>query len=313
MRSILLSVLVLSLTGLAPGQAAVRNYLGRDHFPISPGDAVRADVLDLDLSARGAEVPILRCTTDIKISGAGSEKADSWIAAHTPQFESTEGQLRIQLLPQKTGFLGLGALTQRRRMHLVLPLSSIPDLSTSSGNIELTGDFSQADPLRLRSGGGKIEFSGAAKSLEIRSTSGPSTIRVFRPVKKLWARTSSGGISFTGGAKEVHIETASGPIQIHGLLDGASVETVSGTIELQWDRLPAEAKIKIRSASGDIHIYLPPEAEPSGGLSTTTGELHSEFPSQATSESTTIHLEGSGPALEVETASGDIYLLRDEE
>ena len=313
MKPVLFSFLIMSILGSAPCSAAVRNYLGRDHFAIKAGEEVRVDVLDLDLVARGAGVAILRCTTDIKISGAGSEKADAWIAAHTPEFTDSEERLSIQLLPQKTGFLGLGTLSQRRRMQLVLPLESIPDLTTSSGSIEISGDFALADPLRLRSGDGKINFSGAATSLEIRSTSGTSTIQVVRPLKKLWLRTASGDINFKGGAEDVHIETASGAIRLHGLLADTSVETVSGAIELQWDSLPADAKLKIRSASGDIRIYLPPAAEPAGSLATSTGELHSEFSGQASAEGDTIQLDGKGPALEIESASGDIFLLRDPE
>jgi len=313
MKSVLFSLLIIGLTGAAPCGAAVRNYLGRDHFPVTSGDAIRADVLDLDLTARGAGVEILRCTTDIKISGAGSAKADAWIAAHTPEFHQTPGELSILLTPQKMGFLGLGTLTQRRHLSLVMPLFSIPDLSTSSGNLELSGDFALADPLRLQTADGKINFFGAAKSLQIHSTSGPSIIRVFRPLDKLWVRTASGGIKFEGNAKEVHVETASGPIKLHGLLADTSVETVGGDIELQWDALSAETKVNVRSASGDIIIYLPPDSEPSGSLTTIEGQLESEFSGQVSEDGKTIHLDGTGPALMIESASGNIHLLRDQE
>jgi len=290
MRSILFSLLM--IWAVQPCGAAVRNYLGRDSFELAPGETVHVDVLDLDLNARGAAVDTLRCTTDIKISGAGAATADAWIAAHTPEFKKEPQGLSILLQPEKTGFLGFGSLTQRRDMRLVLPLHCVPDLSTSSGKLSLFGNFPQADPLRLRSGDGRIEFSGCATSLEIRSTSGDSLIRVFQPLNRFWVRTASGAVDLSGGARDVHIETASGDISLHGLLSTTSVETVSGKVRLQWDKLSPDTTIKIRSSSGEIRLYLPPDSEPAGRVSTIEGKLQCEFSSKGDDQ--TLVLNGNG-------------------
>jgi len=311
MKSIFFFFLVVWVTGMQPCGAAVRNYLGSDSFKIAPGETVHVDVLDLDLDARGAAIDTLRCTTDIKISGAGAATADAWITAHTPEFKTEPQGLSILLQPGKTGFLGFGSLAQRRDMSLVLPLHCVPDLATSSGKITLHGNFMQADPLKLRSGEGSIEFFGGAEGLEIRSTSGNSRIRVFQPLGRFWARTASGSIDFSGGARDVHIETASGDISLLGLLATASIETVSGNVVLQWDELPPGTTLRVRSSSGDIHIYLPPDSTPGGQLNTIEGELHCEFANRASGEDQTLLLDGKGPVLEIESASGDIYLLRD--
>lgn len=312
MKNCFLLFLVILFAEPLVSMAAVRNYLGQDHFELMPGQKVTVDIFDLDLEARGADIPKLRSTTDIKISGVGATKADEWLAAHTPEFELKDGGLSIRLTPKKAGFLGLGMLTQRRRLFLVIPQTAIPDLTSSSASIALSGDFQAADPLRLRSGSGKISFIGNAPSIEIRSTSGDASLRVFRALQKLWTQSASGGITLEGGAHELHVETASGKVHVRGLLSSASVDTVSGGIDLQWDALDPQAKIKIRSSTGLIRIVFPPEASPAGSLTTSTGKIRSEFSGKISEDGNTLELDGQGPNIEIETASGDILLLRDD-
>ncbi len=155
--------------------AAVREYFGVDPLPIGEGQTVIVDAWDVDLFVRGADTREVQCSTDLKISGIGAEKADQWIQTRIPQFTTTEEGLEISLQAGDDGFLGLASLTRRRRIGIVLPLESIPDLTTSSGAIEAQGDFRRADPLRLRTGSGAITFRGGASSLEIRTTSGDTT------------------------------------------------------------------------------------------------------------------------------------------
>jgi len=292
--------------------SAVREYQGRDSFSLKEGQHLVIDALDMEINAYGADIPILRCLSNIKISGAGAAKADAWITAHIPQFENTPEALEIRFTPTKTGFLGLGMMTQRKKLSLIIPLHVIPEITTSSGNIILKGDFAQANPLRFQSGKGNIQFTGAASAMEIRSTSGSADIQVFRPLGKFWARTASGSISLEGGSRDLHIETASGKLEIRGLLASASVETVSGDVEIQWDAVDPNSVIKIRSASGLLRIILPPNLNPGGSITTTTGNIRSEFPGEALEDSSGVRLGGDGPVLDIESASGDILLLKDQ-
>ncbi len=308
-QSAILFVLLFSLS--SPGFAAVREYLGVDPLPLEKGQTVVVDAWDVDVFARSGDIREVQCSTDLRISGVGAEKADQWILTRTPQFTATENGLKISLEAGDEGFLGLASLTRRRRLGIVLPLTAIPDLTTSTGSIELEGDFSAADPLRLRTGSGTIFFRGGASSLEIRTTSGDTTIELFRPAGSLSARTSSGSLSLSGGARNLEIETASGNIITSGLSGPATIESVSGHISATWDSLGPGDSVKLRTFKGDIIMTIPADAKPAGTLITATGEIHSEFEGEIGESGDIVTLVGDGPVLDVETASGKIFLKKD--
>ena len=308
MNKLLLVVGLMLPFAVGPADAAVREFFGSDSFVVSDGGQVVVNVWDVDLFVRAADTPMVHCTTDLRIAGTGAEKADQWIAARVPKFTESDEGLSLSLDPGDEGFLGIGAFTRRRRLGLLIPHQVTPDLTTSSGEITLEGDFFNSDPLRLRTGSGSIDFDGAAKSLEIRTTSGKTTVRVVRPLNRLWVRTSSGSIRLTGGALEVEIETASGNVALSALSGSATVTSVGGTLDLEWDHLKPGAVVKVRSLKGDIIVTLPHSARPRGVLTTTSGVIKSEFPGEVNEKGDIVTLVGDGPQLEIETASGDILL-----
>ncbi len=306
-KMLLFSLLVLSVSvGTADG--AVREFFGSDSFIVEDGAFVVVNVWDVDVFVRAANTPMVRCTTDLRIAGTGAEKADQWIAARVPKFTETDQGLNLSLEPGDEGFLGIGAFTRRRRIGLLVPHALIPELTTSSGKITIEGDFFAGDPVRLRTADGPITFDGASRSLEIRTTSGTTTVRVFRPLDRFWARSSSGSILLTGGALEVEIETASGDVTLSALSGPAAVTSVSGTLNLDWDTLGPDAVVTLRSLKGDITLTLPNRIRPRGVLTTTSGAIKSEFPGEVNEKGDTVTLVGDGPRLEIETASGAILL-----
>lgn len=304
----LVVVSILFSLAVWPAEGAVREFFGSDSFVVRDGGRVEVNVWDIDLFVRAADSPMVRCTTDLRIAGTGAEKADRWITARVPKFTESDTGLSLGLDPGDEGFLGIGALTRRRRLGILIPHTVIPDLTTSSGKISIEGDFFNGDPLRLRTGSGSISFDGAAKSLEIRTTSGNTTVRVVRPLNRFWARTSSGPIILDGGARQVEIETASGDVTLSALSGSASVTSVGGSLVLDWDVLPADAVVTIRSLKGNIEVTLPSGTRPQGILTTTSGEINSEFAGEVNEAGDTVTLAGDGPRIEVETASGSILL-----
>ncbi|MCD4748425.1 MAG: DUF4097 domain-containing protein [Thermoanaerobaculales bacterium] len=290
--------------------AALREYFAADDFVLTEGQQMIVDGWDLDIHVRAADTELVRCSTDLRISGTGADTADQWVASRIPHFTEDDKGLQVGLQSSEDGFLGLGKYMRRSRIGLLTPLWVIPDVTTSTGLIDIWGDFSLADPMRLRSSTGNITFRGAAASIEIRTTSGNTLMDVVRPLNRLWARTSSGTLQLSGGAKNIEIETASGSVTLAGLSGSASVETVSGEIIIAWDRLPKDVVVTLRTSKGDIHVTLPPESRPSGRLTTVTGEILSEFPGEIGIEGDTVLLTGDGPTLEIETASGALTLAK---
>jgi hypothetical protein len=277
-------------------------------FPAAEGKKLEVDVVDLDVRLRNIDVDRIDARIDLRISGVGDEKGQRWIENHTPAFVDSQEKLEIKVEPAKSGFLGFGKLSARARIAVMAAEGVIPDITTSSGNIHVRGDFALAEPLRLRTSAGSIDMVGAAESLDIRSAAGDAQIEVVRPLKILVARTSSGDIQVIGGAREARVDTASGNIRLENLSGSLTTSTSTGKMTISWDRLGADETIRIRSSSGRVHLMLPEGVHPQGTLRTTTGNVRSEFPGEVVGDGTTLRLTGDGPTFDVETASGEILL-----
>jgi DUF4097 and DUF4098 domain-containing protein YvlB len=266
------------------------------------------DTAGVDVRLRTADVNSVEIATELKISGVGEERAERWIANHMPTTEVADDRISVTINPGSSGFLGIGTLTARARLGFLLPSHVIPDVTTTGGSISIRGDFPQARPLFLRTATGDMEMVGAAGAVDIRSASGDARLDLIRPLERLFARTSSGNLNLTGGAREVHADTASGSIWMDNLSGDAEVVTSTGKITLSWDRLEPENRIVVRSSSGRIRVTLPEGVTPSGSLSTIGGNIRSDFPGVVNDAGDTLTLEGDGPELMVESASGDVVL-----
>jgi len=300
------AALLLSLVTTVDG--VQREHRVTDTFPTAEGKRVMVDAATLDVHVRAADVHQLEVTTDLRISGVKQERAEGWIESHTPTFVDEARQLTMTAQPGKTGFMGLGILTAKARLSLVLPTDVIPDVTTTTGSVSIRGDFPLARPLMLRTAKGSLELVGATTALDIRSASGDSNVEVVRPLLRLFARTSSGDVILSGGAREVEVDTASGAIRLDNLSGSARVETSSGKINLRWDRLDADSTVKVKSSSSRIHLIIPPSVKPRGTLTTSGGTVRCDFPGTVNETGDTVHLEGDGPLLEIESTSGEILV-----
>jgi DUF4097 and DUF4098 domain-containing protein YvlB len=305
------SIAILFLLVFLPfsvAQAAQKDLARTDHFPSAEGKLVVIHGNGLDVRMRVADVDQIAVETELHIGSVGEEKAQRWIESHTPVFADEEGRLSVLIEPGKSGFLGFGRLSARARLALLVPGNVVPDLTTTGGNLAVRGDFPHASTVRLRTSTGDIEMTGAAKALDVRSTSGDVQLEVIRPLERLFARTSSGEVRLVGGAREARVETASSKIWLENLSGDVSVSTSTGKITLRWDRLPAGASVRVRSSSGRVQLVLPAGIRPQGTLTTTTGNIRSDFPGEVTEDGSALTLQGDGPGFDVESASGDILL-----
>lgn len=303
-------LLVAELVVLSPAvvDAAQREHSGTETFAAPDGTRVVIDAASVDVRLRTADVPELEIATELRISGVGEEKAERFIADHTPKTEVSEGRISVTINPGRSGFLGLGTLTARTRVAFLLPSHVIPDVTTTSGSITIRGDFPDARPLYLRSATGDIELTGAAAAVDIRTASGDARVDLIRPLDRFYARSSSGSVSLSGGAREVDVETASGSVWMSNLSGDADVATSTGRITLSWDRLDNRNRVKIQSDSAQIRLTIPEGTSPRGSLSTIGGTLRSDFPGVVNTNGDTITLAGDGPEFQVDSASGNIVL-----
>jgi DUF4097 and DUF4098 domain-containing protein YvlB len=305
-KSLVLGFLAAATAGVA--SAAKKDLNTLEKYPSAPAKVVRVDGADLDVSVRTADIDSIEAEVQLHIGGTGGEKAQRWIDNHTPTFSDSEGVLDIVVEPGKTGFLGFGSLSARAHLGLIVPGEVIPDLTTTSGRIELRGDFPNSDPLRLRSSTGDLVMTGAATSIDISTAEGDVQIEVLRPLQSFVARTSAGDVSLVGGTRSARVDTASGRIWLQDLSGSIDASTSTGKITLSWDRLEAGETVRIRSSSGRVQIIVPDGVQPQGTLTTTTGSIHSQLPGEIVEDGTALKLSGNGPVFDVETASGEIQL-----
>lgn len=303
-------ILVIVVTAVAGSVAAAQKDVATtESFPTAEGKHLLVDVSDLDVRLRTADVNSIETDMLLHIGGTSEEKAQRWVENHTPVYTDSEDRLEIVVEPGGSGFLWFGSLTARARLSILAPDEVIPDITTTSGAIQIRGDFPNASPLLLRTSTGNIDVDGAAASIDIRSAAGDAQIRVVRPLDALVARTSSGDVNLVGGARSARVDTASGRISLQNLSGDAEASTSTGKITLSWDRLEAEAKVRVRSSSGRVQIIIPAGVRPQGRVTTTTGSVRSEFPGEVVEGGMTLRLSGDGPTFDVETASGEIQLV----
>lgn len=289
--------------------AAQKSLDRRDVFPAAENKRLLVDVADLDVTVRLADVTEIEAEVLLHIANTGDDAAQRWIDNHTPDFTDSREQLRIIVSPGKSGFLGFGRLSARARLNVLVPGMIVPEITTSTGNIQLRGDFPNARPLRLRSLSGDMTMIGAAGSLHVDGGEGDVQIDVIRPLDEFFARTSSGDVRLAGGSRASRVDTGSGTISLTDLSGGVEASTSNGRITIQWNRLEAGQRVRIRSALGRVHLEIPADTRPQGRLTTTTGNIRSEFPGLVTEDGSTLQLQGDGPEFDVETASGQIQLV----
>ena len=188
--------------GTAPAGAAQKDLSLTETFSGPDGKTLLVDGADLDVRVRSADVDQIEADILLHIRGTSDEKASRWIENHTPTFTDGADELRIEVTPGKSGFLGLGWVSSRARIAFLVPGGVVPDVTTTSGGIRVRGDFPDAHPLRLRTSAGNMEMVGAARSLDIRTAEGDAQIEVFRPLEHFFARSSSGDVRLVGGSRD---------------------------------------------------------------------------------------------------------------
>ncbi len=292
----------------APAMAAQKDVATNESFPSAESKHLEVDAADLDVRLRTADVNAIEADLLLHIGGTGEEKAQRWIENHTPEFTDSVDQLEITVVPAKSGFLWFGSISARARLSLLAPDEIVPDITTTSGEIQIRGDFPNARPLHLRTSTGNVEMDGAAASIDFRSAGGDAQIKVVRPLESFFARTSSGDVSLVGGARAVRVDTASGRISLQNLSGDAEVSTSTAKIILGWDRLDPGATVRVRSSSGSVQLIVPAGVSPQGTITTTTGSVRSELPGEVVEGGMTLRLSGDGPTFDIETASGEIQL-----
>jgi DUF4097 and DUF4098 domain-containing protein YvlB len=245
--------------------------------------------LHLRLRMRSGDVRITQTDeSGATVQVTGERENDEISIEHD---RTVSGQTRLQITQRKDGW---GFRNRGIDVAITVPLGSIVDLGTGSGDITVDGTVAE---LNVQSGSGDTSVARVTGDARVRSASGD--VRVGAVDGDLTVTTASGEIEvgLVGGRFEGR--TASGDIEIGVTTSTARAMSASGDIEFA----SAGADLTLRSVSGDISVGVPAGTRVWFDVSSTSGDTVSELDAS----------DGAGEAsfeIKATSVSGDIRIRR---
>ena len=300
----LCAVLVLAACAKPSGPKAVH----QSHtFPAGAGKLIRLDLRSLDVRVKVAEGSTISATVDLEARSSSRAATTRWIERNTPVFEDSDSVLEVRLPGGRHGgVVVFGFLHTEGRIELVVPPSCRLDVKTSSGDVTITGEATLSGPVRVDTSSGDVTVNGGVRELIADTSSGD--VLVTGALTTLEADTSSGDVTLQGGGERVIVDTSSGDAKLEKLTGDLSADTSSGAVSANWDRLSAGAKIRVRTASGNVRLRVPEGTALAGEVDTTSGSIRSDLPgsSDRHNRRMSFEAEGASVGIEVRTSSGDV-------
>ncbi len=117
--------------------------------------------------------------------------------------------------------------------------------------------------------------------------------------------STSGSLQFEGSCREFVADSVSGLVIFTGSCRDIEADTSSGQVRFVLDTIPEE--ISADTVSGDVSMYLPPEASFELEYDTVSGDLECDFPVKMRGDG---YVVGNGGAeIDVDTTSGSLSLM----
>ncbi len=277
-------------------------------FAPKPGGALKVEAAFQDVKVTVAPGSSVEVTVDMKATTWPRDSKES-LKAYEPTFSEEGNTILVRSRP-KSGFSvgfsnceGLIAVKMPPGMHL--------DLNTGSGDLEVTGDLGPVD-VTCDTGSGDVRVEGALRNASAETGSGDVKLALTAAATAVKAHTGSGDVNLSGGAGRLEASTGSGDIVAEGLSGPGSFETGSGDIRCRWTQVPAGAKVKAETGSGDVTFKVPAGAVLAGELHSSSGEVRSDFPGTSSNHGRRFALAGGAGAgeLAVDTGSGSISVTK---
>ncbi len=202
------------------------------------------------------------------------------------------GTLTIRILHWPR--VGLGMLASQLSLDVALPRGYGKGLTVRT----VSGDVEMADH----------GFTG----LEVTTTSGDVRLQSMR-AEQVSLRTTSGELTAAGLASvRSSLTTVSGEIDMRSMTGEVHARTTSGGVSLRYTAQPRA--VEIDSTSGEVTLFLPPEAEFALDARSTSGSIRCDFPltvSGGRGEHALSGKTGKGSAaVRLRTVSGEIVVGR---
>ena len=194
----------------------------------------------------------------------------------------------------------------KKELTLTLPETLRLDaMEISVASAEVRGSVN-AEKLTVDSASGAVELTTDASELEADTASGEVRIHHSGTLEKAAFDTSSGAVTAElGDVRYLKADTASGDLTFRlTIAERVEIGSASGKVCAVCDTAPD--RLEVDTASGDVELTLPKDADFRLELDTASGKFVSEIPLSIQGEH---YVAGSGKAdFEIGTASGDITI-----
>lgn len=150
--------------------------------------------------------------------------------------------------------------------------------------------------VRVEMGGGRLDIEGVSGAVEISKTAGGTYLSDLTGDLKL--KMTSGSAEGKISPSKLAISGTCGDVSFDGLLCGAVVNRVCGSLELAWAAAPS-SEVSIKSGGGPVKLVFPEDARIKTRLKTRdNGTIRDEFSS------------AEGTLVSVVMGGGDINVVK---
>jgi DUF4097 and DUF4098 domain-containing protein YvlB len=277
-------------------------------FAPKPGGTLKVEAAFQDVRVTIAPGASVEVTVDMKATTWPQDSKES-LKPYEPIFSEEGNTLLIRSRP--TGTFTIGFSNCSGLIAVKMPPGMHVNLSTGSGDLEVSGDLGASD-LTCDTGSGDVKVDGALRNASAETGSGDVKLTLTAPATAVKAHTGSGNVTLSGGAGRVEGSTGSGDISAEGLSGAGAFETGSGNIKCSWSKLPVGVRVSAETGSGDVTLKVPAGAVLAGELHSSSGDVKSEFPGTSSDHGRRFALAGGAGAgeLGVDTGSGNITVAK---
>jgi len=180
--------------------------------------------------------------------------------------------------------------------------------------VDLVARVPERTDLVLHTSNGNVTMEGIQGDLEVRTTNG-TVFASNGGLERVHLQTSNGKILARELAGEVRAQTSNGKVEIRGCPGKIDARTYNGTVEIDLEGKEVHQDIIAETSNGTVRCVLPGTYSGDVRARTSNGSIHCDFP--ITLESGKIGKERirgtigqGGPALQIRTSNGAIYIQR---
>jgi hypothetical protein len=297
------SVLLLAVAGC--GRPRVPLVLHETaSFPATPDKLVQLDLGNIDIEVTVAGSSTISVETDLEVRASSDAAARTWLAEHKPEILDSPSRLSIRRTSSRKGLYLAVFHESRSRIRVALPASCRLEVTTSSGDVRLSGVEPLQGSVKVTTSSGDLTVDGGAKALVVHTSSGDCRVDG-PPLAALDLDSSTGDLRLRSGAAKLTVETSSGDVRADDLTGSLSFQSSSGDLLARWVGLVAGSGVNVETSSGDVTLHVP-DGRWRGELTTSSGSLHCDLACTRQDHSCTLSGGDGATELRVTTTSGDI-------